>query len=494
MATAEEVAQRAVELGVVTTPQVQEVWNVLGSRNVPISDFMQIMVRKEYLTNYQVDRILKGERSGFFFGDYKVLYLVGTGTFARVYRAMHRKKGHVVAVKVLRKRFSEVPEQFEQFIREGERGLTLRHPNVVPVYEVSSHHTTHFLVMEFVEGQSLRDFVKVRKKLAPMEAIRLMIDIVSGLLYAFERGLTHRDLRMSNVLVSSRGQAKLCDFGLANQDEAIDDVTAIDTPATRMIDYAALERATGVRKNDVRSDIYFAGCIFYHMLSGVPPLPETTDRMQRLNKTRFLSVVPIQKAAPSIPHTVMIAVNRAMVFDPMRRYQSPREMLADLRLAAKRLLDREKRGGGSSVTSRSQLGGASRKIQHSVMIVESNAQMQELLRNGLKGQGYRVLLTTNPQRAYELLREAVSAAHCVVFSTQEIGEFALQMFNKMGQDEKTAGVPCVLLLGAGQKAWQEKAVVNDHRSVLCMPISLKQLVNEVARLAPQPESQAGAQS
>ncbi|GAG45759.1 unnamed protein product, partial [marine sediment metagenome] len=112
-----------------------------------------------------------------FFGDYKVLYLVGAGSFARVYRAVHKKTGKVVAVKVLRKRFSENPAQYRQFVREGLLGKSLRHENIVPIFDVVSKKAEHFLVMEFVEGRNLREFVKVRKKVEPFEAVRLMSEI-----------------------------------------------------------------------------------------------------------------------------------------------------------------------------------------------------------------------------------------------------------------------------------------------------------------------------
>lgn len=185
--TAEQVAQRAFNLGLLDERQLQEVWASFGSRNVPMADFVQTLVRREFMTNFQLERLVKGERSGFFFGDYKVLYLVGRGTFGRVYRAVQRETDKVVALKVLRKAFCDKPDQANLFIREGRLGCTLRHPNIVPIYEVVSKGRIHFLVMEFVEGGSLREFVKIRKKLDPVEATRLIVGITDGLRYAFAR-------------------------------------------------------------------------------------------------------------------------------------------------------------------------------------------------------------------------------------------------------------------------------------------------------------------
>lgn len=486
--TAEQVAQRAFNLGLLDDLQLQEAWASFGSRNIELDDFLQFLVRREYLTNYQVERLVKGGKSGFFFGDYKVLYLVGTGTFARVYRAVHRETGQVVAVKVLRRRYSDKPLQFGQFVREGQLGCSLRHPNIIPIYEVVSQGTTHFLVMEFIEGRNLREFVKIRKRLEPEEATRLMSDITEGLRYAFEHGLTHRDLKMSNVLVSARGRAKLADFGLAAVDENLTDEILADVPNVRTIDYAGLERATGVRKDDTRSDIYFLGCIYYHMLSGIPPLTETKDRLQRLSKSRFVGVVPIQKAVPGIHHSVALVVNKAMSLDVGRRYQTPGAMLVDLKIAAKRLVE-DPQGTSSESDEAAQrehdrLAAAMAAPKHSLMIVESNSHMQDVFREGFKKAGYRVLLTSDPQRALERFRQDGTTADCVMFNAQELGEPALETFNQLGADKKTHFVRAVLLLDENQRSWRSKAETNDHRIVLSMPITMKKLRTALARLIP----------
>ena len=196
-----------------------------------------------------------------------------------------------MAVKVLRRRFADDPEQADRFYREGEMGATLQHPNIVPIMEVATQGGQRtYMVMKFIEGRNLREFIKIRKKFEPAEATRLVADVAAGLSYAFERGICHRDLKMSNVLVSSRGQAMLVDFGLAAADKNVSDDASTNSPNPRTIDYAGLERATGVRKDDPRSDIYFLGCIFYHMLTGKPPIYETKDRIQRLSKSRFEDV------------------------------------------------------------------------------------------------------------------------------------------------------------------------------------------------------------
>lgn len=483
--TAEQVAERALDLGLLDERQLRSLWGSFGSQNVPIQEFLQMLVRREYLTNYQVERLVKGDRTGFFFGNYRVLYLVGQGTFARVYRAAHRTTGKIVALKVLRNRYSEKPAQASLFVREGRLGCTLRHPNIVPIYEVVSDRKCHFLVMEFVEGRNLREFVRVRGKLDPLEATRLMAAITDGLRYAADHRLTHRDLKMSNVLISSRGEAKLVDFGLASMDEAVSDDALADMPNTRTVDYAALERATAVRKDDVRSDIYFLGCIYYNMLTGRPPLTETRDRVQRLSKQRFLDVMPVQKVDRSLPVGVSLVVNKAMSLDPERRYQSPMAMWVDLRTLLKRMAEGgDMANGASGAPQDSSSSFEVVDTGRSIMVVESDVNVQDIFRKSFKQAGYRVLVTADPARAIGRFRQDAAVADCVVFNAQQIGSPALDMFNALGEDKRTESVPAILLLDEKQRPWQSRARTAKHRVVLTMPITTGQLRLAVEQLLP----------
>ena len=126
----------------------------------------------------------------------------------------------IVALKVLRNQHCDERNEkarriMELFLHEGEMGMALRHPNIVPIYEVHSRTKPYFLVMEFIEGNTLRDFMKLRRRLSPLEATELMTGIMSGLAHAAQKGLNHRDLKLSNVLMSSMRTPKLVDFGLA---------------------------------------------------------------------------------------------------------------------------------------------------------------------------------------------------------------------------------------------------------------------------------------
>lgn len=478
--SAEELAQRALEVGILDQRELQRVWADVGNRNATPEELQQAMVRTGVLTNYQIDRLLQGHRAGYFYGDYKVLYAVGAGTFARVFRAAHRETGELFAVKVLRSRYSREPEQVEMFRREGEVGTTLKHPNIVQIHEVYSKVNIHFLVMEFVEGQNLRDLYKVRGAFEPREATRLIIDVVSGLAYAYQKGVTHRDLKMSNVLISSDGRAKLVDFGLAAR-EADEDLEKTTNPRT--IDYAGLERATGVRRDDTRSDIYFTGCIYYQMLAGKPALVETRDRVQRLSKSRFQEIRPLTEVNPSVPLPLAMVVNKAIEFDPTRRYQTPAEMLTDLKLTLKRV---EEGDTGNGRREQQQLDSKEGHDQagkpRTIMVVESETKMQDVFRELFKRNGYRVLVTNNPDRVEQTFSDNPAAADIVLFSTGGIGDEAIDRFNAFGRHHVTQRIPALLLLKESHKSRLNLAETAEHRSVAAMPLKLRNLREEVVRL------------
>ncbi len=475
--SAERLSHLLLDLELVKPDDVQAAWQELGRREVPAQQFLNFFIRHNLLTNWQMERLLRGDRRGFFYGPYKVLYLVGAGTFARVYRAVHKKTGQIVALKVLRSRYSEDPIKTEQFLREGRMGLNLRHPNIVPILEVDKHRGRFWIVMEFVEGQNLRDLIKIRRRLSPGDSTRLMVDVTNAIRYAHQKGIMHRDLKPSNVLVSSRGVAKVVDFGLASE------LDQEEGKNLRTVDYAGLEKASGAKRNDPRSDIYFLGTIYYYMLCGKHALKETRDRSERMSKQRFLNVVPVQIVVPELPPAVVSICNRALELNPERRYQTPSEMLVELKGVLPRLEASQKpaaapahQGNGPEPVL------ADRGSKRSVMFVEANPEMQDAIRKGFKSVGYRVLITVDPDRAMDRFLDDNEVADAVVFDAETVGEKALQGFNRFHEEEVTRGIPCLLLLGKEQQDWVKRAQLAHHRVALQLPLTVKQLRVAVSQL------------
>ncbi len=480
--TPEEFAQRITDLQLADQRSVDQAINELGVGDVQLDDMIDVMQRRGVLTTLQAEKIVKGDRHGYFYGDYKVLYVIGTGTFARVYRA--EKDGEIFAVKVLRKRFRDEVRELEQFLREGRMGLKLRHPNIVQVTDVVPHPRHPFLVMEFIEGQTLRELVRVRGKLPADFALRLMHEVASGLAHASTFGIAHRDLKLSNVLVSSDGKAKLVDFGLAAMTDRNNPEKMADCPNARAIDYAALERGTGVRKDDPRSDIYFAGNMLYHMLTGQPALTETRDRLQRLNVTRFHEIVPLHDRVPDVPGVANHVVQRCMEFNPEKRIQSA----AALREEIKKAIDFLE-GGQRSRKDSPDFPTAAMALQQDdddlpsnegegyiVMLVESKAALQNAVRERLKSRGYRVLVIADPNRALARFEsDDEPPADCVIFGAAELGNLALEAFNQFASDEHTCEIPAILLADRRQSQIIDQARRGNHRKLLALPLKVREL-------------------
>ncbi|MFM7076729.1 MAG: protein kinase domain-containing protein, partial [Planctomycetaceae bacterium] len=173
--TAEEFAAHALKLELVSAGDLDAAFGELGGNNVPPEALGNLLLRREVITGYQLDRLLRGDSRGYFYGSAKILYQVGAGSFARVYRAVNVNDGSVVAVKVLRSRYTQDAEKCRWFRREGEMGRLLRHPNICAIEDVGQENNTTYITMEFVEGQTLRELVKIRGAVDLVRGLDLVI-------------------------------------------------------------------------------------------------------------------------------------------------------------------------------------------------------------------------------------------------------------------------------------------------------------------------------
>lgn len=458
-----------VRLHLVPQHQIDICLGQLGRKNCQTDEFLKWMENKGFLTSYQAGRIEKGEIDGLVLGQYKLMYRNASGSFARVYRACDLQSGKMVGLKVLRQRWSEDPKAVAEFHREAELGQALKHENIVPIYEVGESNGQHFFSMEFVEGGNLRDFINIRKKLSPQEATKCILDMTSGLDYAFTRGSTHRDLKMTNVLMSSQGVAKLVDFGLAGvaEDERYDGESA-----QRALEYATLEKNTGAPRNDPRSDIYFLGAMFYELVTGVPPLPRSKDRFERSQYSRYLQVRAVRALEPALPRSVATIIDRMMQLNPTQRYQTPGEALRDLRAANTELGAAGGAPAGQTPldsTRASNTGNA----MHTIMCIEDRHKQQDVLREYFSKHGFRVLVLSDLQRGLTRLKS--SPPDCMVIMGDALGEQAVKGYSEAQEARGNSPVGVVLVLAEQQSAWKARLAENSSSRVLVQPVTLREL-------------------
>ena len=479
-----ELGQQMLKLGLVTHSQLEDALEEVGSKNPDPQVLLRILERKGQLTPFQSGKLLKGEVDGYFLGGYRLLYRIASGSFGRVFRAVDPNTGRVVAVKVLRKRWAEDAKMVDQFYREARLGISLRQPNIVEVLAVNKDPSSkqHFIVMEFVEGGNLREILKVRKRVPVPEALRLVEDATRGLAYAFSKGVTHRDMKLTNVLISSQGEGKLVDFGLAQITGAAPAHNNVggmsDTDADqvdRTVDYAGLEKATGVAPGDTRTDIYFLGCTLYEMLTGRSPLDWSKDPRSRMKKERFESVKPIARDEIEAPASVFNLVETMMALSTQHRFQTPAQLLEAIRAARRDVEGKnpgpKKKTGGTGLGQ----GAAKSEVSRSIFIIERSEKAQEKLREKFKELGYRVFMAGDPMRALERFRTLPYDA--LIINAGSVGEDGLFAFTDIMDEAKAKGVPCagVLILSAEQVAWESRIGNRPGAAVMVPPAIIKKL-------------------
>jgi eukaryotic-like serine/threonine-protein kinase len=468
-------AQTAIQLGLLNSHQAEEAWEEVGSRTAPAQDFLRCMERKGYLAPFQSSKLLKGDRDGYFLGGYRILYKVSSGSFGRVYRADDPSTGRVVAMKVLRKKWSEDKHKIELFMREGKMGMSLRHPNIVEIIAVNHEkkNNQYYIVMEFVEGGNLRDFLNIRKKLTYAEVLRILEDTASGLAYALSKGITHRDMKLTNVLLSSQGPAKLVDFGLAGGQATATNVgeDQEDVTVDRTVDYAGLEKATGVQHGDPRSDLFFVGCVAYELLSGRSPLEYTRSVQSRMAAQRFLKIVPLSPTELEMPASVFRLVENLMAMQPEVRIQTPSQLVERIRECR-----REIEGPGDDA------GRAKKQGQATIFVVESDEKLQDVFRTKLKAEGYRVLLAADPVRALDRFRQ--QPFDLIIADASTTGESGYYVFEMIMEEAQRQNIPVrgILMIKDDQAAWKERVTPFARVETLIQPVKYKQLLQAIRSL------------
>ena len=262
-------------------------------------------------------------------GRYRIDGKVGEGGMAIVYRGWDTVLNRVVAIKVLREQYAVNQQFLARFRREAQAAAGLAHPNIVNVYDVGRDGEMWYIVQELIDGTDLATTIRQRGQMSAPDATEIMAQVCAALDYAHAKGLVHRDVKPHNILIDSRGTAKVVDFGIA---KGINDVTMTDAgTALGTAGYISPEQATGAPVT-AASDLYSAGVVLYEMLTG--RLPFVGDTAVSVAMQHVRNPPPPTRYNPRIPRPVELVVLRALEKLPERRYASGADFVAALRGAA----------------------------------------------------------------------------------------------------------------------------------------------------------------
>ncbi|WP_346014053.1 Stk1 family PASTA domain-containing Ser/Thr kinase [Pseudoflavonifractor capillosus] len=258
---------------------------------------------------------------------YEIMEQIGMGGMARVFRALDHRLNRQVAVKILREDLAEDAELRRRFHEESQAVAMLSHPNIVAVYDVSRSSDVEYIVMELIDGITLKQYMQKKgNKLNWREALHFITQIVKALGHAHSRGIIHRDIKPHNIMVLRDGSVKVADFGIARV--ASGGHSTLTQEALGSVHYISPEQARGSHI-DARSDLYSAGVVLYEMITGRLPFEGDTPVSVAIQHINSIPLSP-REIDPAIPEALEAITMKAMAPDPDNRYLSADDMLADL--------------------------------------------------------------------------------------------------------------------------------------------------------------------
>ena len=263
-------------------------------------------------------------------GRYEIEELLGQGGMARVFRGTDGVLGRNVAVKVLSPQYAGDDQFVARFRREAQAAAGLNHPNIVSVYDTGSQGDVHYIVMEYVEGRTLRDVIRQEGPILPERVSEIGQAVARALAAAHEAGLVHRDIKPGNIMLTRDGEVKVMDFGIARTSTG--DTLTQTAAVLGTASYLSPEQAQGAAV-DARSDIYSLGCVLYEMLTGRPPFTGDSPVAIAYKHVRE-DPVPPGRINPDVPDSLEAVVMKSMAKNPENRYQTANELREDLERVA----------------------------------------------------------------------------------------------------------------------------------------------------------------
>jgi eukaryotic-like serine/threonine-protein kinase len=325
--------------GLFNKEQLQSILKDLESQIVDQAEDARLiaheLVRKQVLTPYQATILYQGKLGNLFIGNYDILGRIGAGGMGAVFKARHRVMRRIVAIKVLPRRVVNDRNSVQRFRREVQTAAQLQHPNIVTAFDADEANRTHFLVMECVDGQDLGQFVRQKGPLSIRDAMHCIVQAARGLEHAHNKGVIHRDVKPSNLLLDVTGTVKVLDMGLARvtADEALPAQSSLTSTGAVMgtIDFMAPEQAVDSKHVDQRADIYGLGCTLYYLLTGKKPYGGDSI-MQVLLAHREQPIPSLREARPEVSQRLDALYQKMVSKNASDRYPSMTSVIDALQL------------------------------------------------------------------------------------------------------------------------------------------------------------------
>ncbi|WP_417393282.1 protein kinase domain-containing protein [Gimesia sp.] len=335
----EQCQQRIVEEGILSQGDLTELQTSAGAGQScqTSEDLTALLVQSGKMTAYQSDVLLSGEERRLLIADYLILEPIGSGGMGTVYKAMHRRMKRIVALKVIRSDLQNIPDRLKRFEREVQTAARLSHPHIVTAYDAGEDQGIHYLICEYIDGESLSQMVRDSGPLDFSDALNCILQVAQGLEYAHRQGVIHRDIKPANILVDDQGDLKILDMGLARLQQPTEDVLGTDAPTELTtsqffmgtIDYMAPEQARNTKQADHRSDIYSLGCTFYFLLTAQPVYQGETT-VERILAHREEPVPRLSERLSQVPPEFDSIFEKMLAKSPADRYQTTTELICDL--------------------------------------------------------------------------------------------------------------------------------------------------------------------
>lgn len=377
------------KLGLISHFNVLDILSQIGTAENRFID-PKILIQNNYLTPWQISKIVAGEGSLLLFDGYQLLGPIGFGKLGRLYKAKKIDTGETVALKVLRKR--HLGDEFEtfNFLRQAEILKDIDHPNIIKTLDLSTGNgnTPPYFSMEWVRGGSIYDWLEVKTFLSCPEACLIMEEISKTLVFFQKLGITHGNLSGTKILFENHSQPKLNNFRYGT---IFDPKTGkIQSQPDLSFDYSGLARHTKKTPSNSQSDIFFAGCLFYHMLTGKSLLPGSYQKRKKMYNSDEFTLMFNKEFEKTLPSEILGVIKNMISLDPKSRYTDFIQVQIAIQAIQKKIkADYLNNSDGKEST---------------IFLVMNSDKNKTLIKAYMQNRGFRILQANNLSQALDVYK------------------------------------------------------------------------------------------